>query len=81
VTINVGQTKFEFYYVYNPDQVHADVSDYREQVTRKKKQTEASRERDRMIGWLVANYMVNQRMEGQPAPGDGNSRAGAANSG
>lgn len=53
VTINIGQAKFIFRGVYNPDQVHQDISDYRETLFRKKKAAEAAQERQRMINWFV----------------------------
>jgi len=56
VTINIGQTKFIFRGVYNPDQVHQDISDYREALFRKTKAAEAAQERQRMINWLVTYY-------------------------
>ncbi len=56
VTINVGETRFIFRGVYNPDQVHQDISDYRELLNRRRRETEAKRERDRMIQWLMAYY-------------------------
>jgi hypothetical protein len=52
VTINVGQTKFNFFGVYNPDQVHQDISDYMEARIRKKREAETLRERERMADWL-----------------------------
>jgi hypothetical protein len=56
VTINVGETRFIFRGVYNPDQVHQDISDYRELQNRRHREGEARRERDRMIQWLMAYY-------------------------
>lgn len=56
VTINVGQTKFDFIGVYNPDQVHQDIADYREALNRRKRAKEAERERERMVNWLVTFY-------------------------
>ncbi len=56
VTINVGETRFIFRGVYNPDQVHQDISDYREALNRRKRDAEAKRERDRMVQWFVAYY-------------------------
>ena len=52
VIINVGQTQFDFRGVFNPDQVHQDVSDYIEARTRKKRESEAAREREQMVEWL-----------------------------
>ncbi|UCH59657.1 MAG: cyclic nucleotide-binding domain-containing protein [Anaerolineales bacterium] len=52
VTINVGQTKFIFRGVYNPDQVHHDISDYIEVRRRKKRDSEARRDRQKMSEWF-----------------------------
>jgi hypothetical protein len=57
VTINIGQEKFLFFGVYNPDQVQQDVADYMEALTRKKREAEAARERERMLEWLQAYYL------------------------
>jgi hypothetical protein len=54
VVINVGETRFIFRGVYNPDQVHQDVSDYIEALSRRKREIEAARERERMLNWLLA---------------------------
>jgi uncharacterized membrane protein YdbT with pleckstrin-like domain len=56
VTVNIGEAKFIFYGVYNPDQVHQDISDRQEALSRKKQEEEAERERERMVNWLVAYY-------------------------
>jgi uncharacterized membrane protein YdbT with pleckstrin-like domain len=56
VTVNIGETKFIFYGVYNPDQVHQDISDRQEALSRKKQEEEAKREHERMVNWLVAYY-------------------------
>jgi len=56
VTVNVGDTQFIFYGVYNPDQVHQDISDRQEALNRKAIEAEAKRERERMVNWLVAYY-------------------------
>lgn len=56
VTINIGQAKFIFRGVYNPDQVHQDISDYREALYQKNKATEAAQERQRMINWFVTYH-------------------------
>jgi hypothetical protein len=52
VVVNVGQTKFIFRGVYNPDQVHQDVADFIEARRRKKQEVEAERERQRMLDWF-----------------------------
>ena len=54
VIINVGETRFIFRGVYNPDQVHQDVSDYIEALRRKKREVELARDRERMLIWLLA---------------------------
>jgi hypothetical protein len=56
VTINVGQEKFIFFGVYNPDQVQQDINDYMEARNTKKREAEAARERERMLEWLQAYY-------------------------
>jgi hypothetical protein len=53
VTITVGQTRFYFYNVYNPDQVHQDIANARETLNRKNRAAEATRERERIVQWLV----------------------------
>lgn len=65
VVVNVGQTKFTFNGVYNPDQVHQDVANYREALTRRKREDEAKRERDRMINWLVVFHRQTEKIETQ----------------
>jgi len=52
VVVNVGQTKFIFRGVYNPDRVHQDVADFIEARLRKKQEIEAERERQRMLDWF-----------------------------
>jgi len=52
VTINVGQTKFIFKGVYNPDQVHQDVADYMETRNRKKREAEVNKERENLSKWF-----------------------------
>ncbi len=63
VTVNVGQTKFIFFGVYNPDQVHQDISDYREVLNRRKREKEASREREQMVNWLVTYHQEAENLE------------------
>lgn len=62
VTINVGQTQLVFHGVYNPDQVHADISDYKEALNRKKREAEAAREREQMVNWLVAYHEKSEQL-------------------
>lgn len=61
VVVNVGQTQFIFRGVYNPDQVHQDVSDYIEALARKKEAAEADRDRERMADWFSI-YRKQTRM-------------------
>jgi hypothetical protein len=53
VIINVGETRFIFRGVFNPDEVHQDVSDYIEALNRRKREIELARERERMLNWLI----------------------------
>jgi hypothetical protein len=52
VVINAGQTNFVFRGVFNPDQVHQDISDYMGALERRKREAEARRERARMADWF-----------------------------
>jgi hypothetical protein len=63
VTINVGDTRFMFFNVFNPGQVHQDVSDYREALNRRKSLEEKKRERRRMVNWLVTYYDQAEKIE------------------
>ncbi len=63
VIINVGQTRFVFRGVFNPDQVHQDVSDYIEALNRRKREMEAARERERMLNWLMSFKSEAERAE------------------
>lgn len=63
VIINIGETKFIFHGVFNPDQVHQDVADYREALNRRKREAEKVRERKRMVDWLVTYYKEAERLE------------------
>lgn len=65
VIVNVGQTEFTFDGVYNPDQVHQDVADYREALNRRKKAAEAEQQRKQMIDWLVAFYHQSEKLGDQ----------------
>jgi len=59
VVINVGQTKFIFRGVHNPDRVHQDVADFIEARRRKKQDADAERERQRMLDWF-GSYQKHQ---------------------
>jgi len=63
VTINVGETKFQFFNVFNPDQIHQDISDYREALNRRKRQAEKERDRRRMVDWLVTYYEESEKID------------------
>lgn len=62
VIINVGETRFIFRGVYNPDQAHQDVADYIEARARRKREAEADNERTRMVDWLK----IYHRQSGTP---------------
>lgn len=63
VVINVGQTKFIFRGVHNPDQVHQDVADYIEARRRKRQEVEAERERKRMLDWFGTYHQQHDEIE------------------
>ena len=63
VTINVGETKFIFHGVYNPDQVHQDIADYREALQRKKREKEYEQKRQDMVDWLITYHDESERMD------------------
>jgi uncharacterized membrane protein YdbT with pleckstrin-like domain len=63
VTINVGETKFLFHGVYNPDQVHQDVADYMESRKRRKRSVEAKSEQERMVNWFKTYYQQTETQE------------------
>jgi hypothetical protein len=52
VIVNIGQSKFIFKGVNNPDQVHQDIADYMEARQRKKRETQMIQDRRRMVDWL-----------------------------
>jgi hypothetical protein len=56
VNIMVGETKFDFIGVFNPDRVHQDISDYQEALKQRRRMVEQAREKERMINWLVAYH-------------------------
>lgn len=64
VTIMVGQTPFIFRGVYNPDDVQQDISSYIEARRRKKEESEAERDRQRMADWLVTYHQQSEILDG-----------------
>ncbi|HSO27029.1 MAG TPA: PH domain-containing protein, partial [Anaerolineales bacterium] len=64
VNIKVGQTIFDFIGVYNPDQVHQDISDYRENLLRAQRKRERANEQKQMVDWLVAFYHQAEGLRG-----------------
>jgi uncharacterized membrane protein YdbT with pleckstrin-like domain len=56
VIINVGQARFDFIGVFNPDQVHQDIADYREALFRRKRATQQAQERENMVNWLITYH-------------------------
>jgi hypothetical protein len=63
VIINVGQTKFIFRGVHNPDQVHQDVADYIEARRRKRQEADAERDRQRMLDWFGTYHRELDNLE------------------
>jgi hypothetical protein len=63
VIINVGDTKFIFHGVYNPDLVHQDIADYREVLLRKKHEKEFEQKRHDMVDWLITYHDEAERMD------------------
>jgi hypothetical protein len=63
VIINVGETKFIFHGVYNPDLVHQDIADYREALLRKKHEKEFEQKRQDMVDWLITYHDETERMD------------------
>ena len=63
VIINVGETKFIFHGVYNPDLVHQDIADYREVLLRKKREKEFEQKRQDMVDWLITYHDETERMD------------------
>jgi CRP-like cAMP-binding protein len=63
VIINIGETKFIFHGVYNPDLVHQDIADYREALLRKKHEKEIEQKRQDMVDWLITYHDEAERMD------------------
>jgi CRP-like cAMP-binding protein/uncharacterized membrane protein YdbT with pleckstrin-like domain len=63
VIINVGDTKFIFHGVYNPDLVHQDIADFRETLLRKKHEKEFEQKRQEMVDWLITYHDEAERMD------------------
>lgn len=54
VVITVGDTRFIFLTVFNPDRVHQDIANYQEALRQRKRKVEEARAREQMINWLLA---------------------------
>lgn len=65
VTINVGQTQFVFNGVYNPDQVHKDVSDYQQAFLHKKEEDAENRHKEEMLKWLTSYHRQQEKLENE----------------
>ena len=65
VIITVGQTKFVFYDVFNPGQVHQDVSDYIIAQNKRKLKAADVREREHMVEWLEAYHQEVNKNDDQ----------------
>jgi hypothetical protein len=68
VTVYIGQTPFNLEGVYDPDQVHQEIASKREALVYKKRQDEESRERDRMLQYLVALYVESEKLKNSEEP-------------
>jgi hypothetical protein len=68
VTIKIGQTEFLFRGVYNPDRVHQDVTDYREEYERKREKEKEKRDRERIVKWLIAYREQTEELEQTERP-------------
>lgn len=56
VTLNVGNEKLTFDYVFNPIQVQYEISDRMYAYRKRQEEQEASRERERVADWLMAYH-------------------------
>lgn len=63
VTLNVGNEKLTFDYVYNPIQVQYEISDRMYAYRKRKEEQEAARERERVADWLMAYHRQIRRNE------------------
>lgn len=63
VVITVGDTRFIFLDVYNPDRVHQDVAIYQEAFRQRKRMVEEARAREQMINWLLAYDAEVRKLE------------------
>jgi hypothetical protein len=73
VTLNVGNEKLTFDYVFNPVQVQYEISDRMYAFRKRKEELEATRERERVADWLMAyHHQINQEKnnENQIVEGD-----------
>lgn len=73
VTLNVGNERLTFDYVFNPVQVQYEISDRMYAFRKRKEELEATRERERVADWLMAyHHQINQEKnnENQIVEGD-----------
>jgi hypothetical protein len=64
VTVTVGETKFIFLGVHNPDQVHQDISAYRQAQAERKEKKEQQKQQDAMKQWFITYFNRTQEMGG-----------------
>lgn len=76
VTVFVGETEFVFRGVYNPNQVHQDISDFQEALLQKKRKAENDRERKTMVDWISAYHEQTETPEKPKNPWDTNPISG-----
>jgi hypothetical protein len=63
VTINVGNEKLTFDYVFNPVQVQYEISDRMYAFRKRKEEEEAARDRERVADWLMAYHRQLNQLE------------------
>jgi hypothetical protein len=63
VTLNVGNEKLTFDYVFNPVQVQYEISDRMYAYRKRKEEQEAARERERVADWLMAYHRQTSQVE------------------
>jgi hypothetical protein len=76
VIVSVGDTKIIFEGVKNPDQVHQDIADYQEALKRRKRDQNETRNRKRMVKWLMAYHQETQNPINEEIPPNGEEVSG-----
>jgi len=63
VIINVGQAKFVFSGVRNPDEVQQEIASYMEASRRKKQEMQNVREQENVLDWLSTYHRQSEKLE------------------